>query len=40
MIGDTWDCDEKEGEYLFRGTMLKIIHSENLEYEGLAAQAA
>jgi hypothetical protein len=35
----TWRFDNRKNPYLFRDTMLKLIHSENLEYKELAKAA-
>ncbi len=35
----TWRFDNRKNPYLFRDTMLKLIHSENLEYRELIAVA-
>jgi len=29
----TWRFNNRENPYLFRDTMLKLIHSDNLEYK-------
>jgi hypothetical protein len=33
----TWRFDNRKNPYLFRDTMLRLIHSENLEYKELIA---
>ena len=33
----TWRFNNRKNPFLFRDTMLKLIHSENLEYKGLTA---
>ena len=35
----TWRFNNRKNPYLFRDTMLKLIHSENLEYKELTAAA-
>jgi hypothetical protein len=35
-----WRFDNRKNPLLFRDTMLRLIHSENLEYEELTAKAA
>jgi hypothetical protein len=35
----TWLFNNRENPYLFRDTMLKLIHSENLEYKILTKAA-
>jgi transposase-like protein len=35
----TWRFDNRKNPYLFRDTMLRLIHSENLEYKQLTAAA-
>jgi len=36
----TWRFNNRKNPYLFRDTMLKLIHSDNLEYKELTASAA
>jgi ISXO2-like transposase domain len=36
----TWRFNNRKNPYLFRDTMLKLIHSENLEYKELTRSAA
>jgi hypothetical protein len=36
----TWRFNNRKNPYLFRDTMLKLIHSDNLEYKELTATAA
>jgi hypothetical protein len=33
----TWRFNNRKNPFLFRDTMLKLIHSENLEYKELTA---
>jgi hypothetical protein len=33
----TWRLNNRKNPFLFRDTMLKLIHSENLEYKELTA---
>jgi hypothetical protein len=35
----TWRFNNRKNPYLFRDTMLKLIHSENLEYKELTKAA-
>ncbi len=35
----TWRFDNRKNPYLFRDTMLKLIHSESLEYKELTKAA-
>jgi hypothetical protein len=35
----TWRFNNRKNPYLFRDTMLKLIHSENLEYKELTNAA-
>jgi hypothetical protein len=35
----TWRFSNRENPYLFRDTMVKLIHSENLEYKELTKAA-
>jgi ISXO2 transposase-like protein len=35
----TWRFNNRKNPYLFRDTMLKLIHSENLEYRELVKAA-
>jgi hypothetical protein len=34
----TWRFNNRKNPYLFRDTMLTLIHSENLEYKDLTAR--
>jgi transposase-like protein len=36
----TWRFNNRKNPYLFRDTMLKLIHSDNLEYKELTAEKA
>jgi hypothetical protein len=36
----TWRFDNRKNPFLFRDTMLRLIHSDNLEYKTLTATAA
>ena len=36
----TWRFNKRKNPYLFRDTMLKLIHSDNLEYKELTQTAA
>jgi hypothetical protein len=35
----TWRFNNRKNPYLFRDTMLKLIHSDNLEYKELTKAA-
>jgi hypothetical protein len=35
----TWHFDSRKNPYLFRDTLLKLIHSDNLEYKKLTKAA-
>jgi hypothetical protein len=35
----TWRFNNRKNPYLFRDTMLKLIHSDSLEYKELTAAA-
>ncbi len=35
----TWRFNNRKNPFLFRGTMLKLIHSDNLEYKELTKAA-
>ena len=36
----TWRFDNRKNPFLFRDTMLRLIHSDNLEYKELTVKAA
>jgi hypothetical protein len=36
----TWRFNNRKNAYLFRDTILKLIHSDNLEYKKLTQAAA
>ncbi len=36
----TWRFNNRKNPFLFRGTMLKLIHSDNLEHKDLTKSAA